>query len=104
MQFGHYGAPDVLHVADGPRPSAGDGQVLVRVAAAGINPGEIVIRNGAMEQMFLAIFPSGQSGDFAGRVAEAGSEVTGFVPDDEGMGGPSVGQRRPTTPYPTGST
>jgi NADPH2:quinone reductase len=104
VQFDHYGSADVLRVADVTCPSAGDGQVLVRVAAAGINPGEIVIRNGAMEQMFPAIFPSGQSSDFAGRVAEAGSEVTGFVPDDEVMGGPTVGQRRPTTPYPTGST
>jgi NADPH:quinone reductase len=51
VQFGHYGPAGVLRVVDVPRPSAGDGQVLVRVAAAGINPGEIAIRNGAMEQM-----------------------------------------------------
>jgi NADPH:quinone reductase-like Zn-dependent oxidoreductase len=66
VQFDHYGPADVLRVVDVPRPSAGDGQVLVRVAAAGINPGEIVIRNGAMEQMFPATFPSGQGSDFAG--------------------------------------
>jgi len=60
VQFGHYGPPDVLRVVDAPRPSAGDGQVLVRVTAAGLNPGEIAIRNGAMEQMFPAVFPSGQ--------------------------------------------
>ncbi len=39
VQFDHYGPPDVLHVVDVPRPPAGDGQVLVQVAAAGINPG-----------------------------------------------------------------
>jgi len=55
--------------------SAGDGQVLVRVAAAGINPGEITIRNGAMEQMFPAAFPSGQGSDFAGRFVEVGPKV-----------------------------
>jgi NADPH:quinone reductase-like Zn-dependent oxidoreductase len=54
VQFDHYGSPDVLRVVDVPRPSAGDGQVLVQVATAGINPGEIAIRNGAMEQMFPA--------------------------------------------------
>ena len=84
MQFDHYGSADVLRVADVTCPSAGDGQVLVRVAAAGINPGEIVIRNGAMEQMFPAIFPSGQSSDFAGRVAEAGSEPAATCPATAG--------------------
>lgn len=86
VQFGHYGTADVLRVVDVPRPSAGDGQVLVRVVAAGINPGEIAIRTGAMEQMFPATFPSGQGSDFAGRVVEVGSDVTEFAPGDEVMG------------------
>jgi NADPH:quinone reductase-like Zn-dependent oxidoreductase len=85
VQFDHYGSDDVLRVVDVPRPAAGDGQVLVRVAAAGTNPGEIAIRNGAMEQMFSATFPSGQGSDFAGRVVEVGSGVTGFAPGDEVM-------------------
>ena len=48
VQFDRYGPADVLRVVDVPRPSASDRQVLVRVAAAGINPGEIAIRSGAM--------------------------------------------------------
>ena len=104
MQFDHYGSADVLRVVDVPRPSPGDGQVLVGVAAAGINPGEIAIRNGAMEQMFPASFPSGQSSDFAGRVAEAGSEVTGFVPGDEVMGWSDSRSAQADYAYPTGST
>lgn len=86
VQFDHYGSPDVLRVVDVPRPSAGDGQVLVQVAAAGNNPGEIAIRNGAMEQMFPATFPSGQGSDFVGRVVEIGPGVTEFAPGDEVMG------------------
>jgi NADPH:quinone reductase-like Zn-dependent oxidoreductase len=39
-----------------------------------------------MEQMFPAVFPSGQGSDFAGRVAEVGSGVTGFTPGDEVIG------------------
>jgi NADPH:quinone reductase-like Zn-dependent oxidoreductase len=73
VQFDQYGPADVLHIVDVPRPTAGDAQILVRVAAAGINPGEIAIRNGALEQMFPATFPSGQGSDFAGRVVEVGS-------------------------------
>jgi NADPH:quinone reductase-like Zn-dependent oxidoreductase len=68
VQFDRYGPVDVLHVAEVPRPSAGEGQVLIEVAAAGINPGEIANRNGAMEAMFPATFLSGQGSDFAGRV------------------------------------
>ena len=86
MQFDHYGSPDVLHVADVPRPSVTDGQVLVGVAAAGINPGEIAIRSGAMDQMFPAAFTSGQGSDFAGRVVEVGPGVTEFAPGDEVLG------------------
>jgi len=61
VQFDRYGPADVLRVVDVPRPSASDRQVLVRVAAAGINPGEIAIRSGAMEQMFPATFWSPSS-------------------------------------------
>jgi len=86
VQFDRYGPVDVLRVVDVPRPSAGDGQVLVRVVATGINPGEIAIRNGAMEQMFPATFPSGQGSDFAGQVVETGPGVTGFAPGDEVLG------------------
>jgi NADPH:quinone reductase-like Zn-dependent oxidoreductase len=86
VQFDRYGPVDLLQIAEVPRPSAGEGQVLVEVAAAGINPGEIAIRNGAMEAMFPATFPSGQGSDFAGRVVETGPGVTGFAPGDEVMG------------------
>ena len=86
VQFDYYGQASVLSVVDVPRLTPGHGQVLVRVAAAGINPGEIAIRNGAMEQMFPATFPSGQGSDFAGRVVEAGPGVTGFAPGDEVLG------------------
>jgi NADPH2:quinone reductase len=86
VQFDRYGPVDVLHVAKVPRPSAGEGQVFVEVAAAGINPGEIAVRNGAMEAMFPATFLSGQGSDFAGRVVETGPGVTGFAPGDEVMG------------------
>ena len=54
--------------------------------AAGINPGEIAIRNGALDAMFPAAFPSGQGSDFAGRVVETGQGVTEFAPGDEVLG------------------
>jgi NADPH2:quinone reductase len=56
------------------------------VVTAGINPGEIAIRNGRLDAMFPATFPSGQGSDFAGRVVETGPGVTELAPGDEVLG------------------
>jgi putative PIG3 family NAD(P)H quinone oxidoreductase len=41
------GGPEVLHVGKGPTPQPGKGEVLVKVAAAGINRPEVLQRKGA---------------------------------------------------------
>lgn len=46
VQFDEYGGVDVLEVREVEDPVPGPGQVLVAVKAAGINPGEIAIREG----------------------------------------------------------
>lgn len=86
VRFDRYGPVDVLEVVDVPRPSPGPGQALVRVKAAGINPGEASIREGRMAERWPATFPSGQGSDFAGAVEELGEGVTGFAPGDEVIG------------------
>jgi len=82
VQLDHYGDVDVLEVRRVPRPSPGTGEVLVAVKAAGINPGETVIRRGAMPGKL----PSGQGADLAGVVAEIGSGVEAFAVGDEVLG------------------
>jgi NADPH:quinone reductase-like Zn-dependent oxidoreductase len=64
----------------------GEGQVLVQVKAAGINPGEAKIREGLLHSRWPATFPSGQGSDLAGVVAETGPGVTGFSAGDEVLG------------------
>lgn len=81
VRFDRYGGREVLHLADVPVPSAGPGQMLVEVRAAGINPGETAIRSGALAKRFPATFPSGQGSDFAGVVAGTGVEVLGWTWD-----------------------
>jgi NADPH:quinone reductase-like Zn-dependent oxidoreductase len=86
VRFDEYGPVTVLDVRDVPVPAPGPGQVLIRVKAAGINPGEVKIREGTLHGIFPATFPSGQGSDFAGVVESLGPDVTTFAPGDEVIG------------------
>jgi NADPH:quinone reductase-like Zn-dependent oxidoreductase len=86
VKFDEYGGIDVLEVRDVPRPVPGEGQVLVEVKAAGINPGEAMIRKGALDDVFPATFPSGQGSDLAGVVVQVGAGVDDFQVGDEVLG------------------
>ena len=86
VRFDEYGDVDVLKVVDVPRLAPGPGQVLVRLRAAGINPGEAKIRAGLLHAMWPATFPSGEGSDLAGTVAEAGPGVTSVSVGDEVIG------------------
>ena len=86
VRFENYGGIDVLKIEDVPRPVPGEGQVLVQVKAAGINPGEAKIREGLLDALWPATFPSGEGSDLAGIVAETGPGVTAFSAGDEVLG------------------
>jgi NADPH:quinone reductase-like Zn-dependent oxidoreductase len=86
VQFDRYGGLDVLEVREVDRPVPSPGEVLVAVKAAGMNPGEISIREGAMEERFPATFPCGEGTDFAGLVEELGAGVSDFELGDPVLG------------------
>jgi NADPH:quinone reductase-like Zn-dependent oxidoreductase len=86
VRFDGYGGIDVLEVREVPRPVPGNGDVLVAVKAAGINPGEAMIRKGALHDRWPATFPSGQGSDLAGVVVEVGPGATGFAVGEEVLG------------------
>jgi len=86
VRFDKYGGVDVLEVRDVEDPVPGPGEVLVAVKAAGINPGEISIREGFLAERFPATFPSGEGTDFAGVVQTQGYGVRGFTVGDEVLG------------------
>ncbi|MFF5008848.1 NADP-dependent oxidoreductase [Streptomyces phaeochromogenes] len=86
VRFHEYGGIDVLRVEEVERPTPGPGQVLVEVRAAGIQPGEVMIREGARHGRWPATFPSGQGSDLAGVVVEVGPQVRGFAVGDEVLG------------------
>jgi NADPH:quinone reductase-like Zn-dependent oxidoreductase len=86
VRFNNYGGLDVLQVVEVDRPQPGPGKVLVRVKAAGINPGEVSIRQGLFAERWPATFPSGQGSDLAGIAEEVGSGVVNVMVGDEVIG------------------
>ncbi len=83
VRYTSFGDIDVLTVEDVPRPEPGEGEVLVAVRAAGINPGEATIRAGVFAEQWPSTFPSGQGSDLAGVVVEGAGD---WAPGDEVIG------------------
>jgi NADPH:quinone reductase-like Zn-dependent oxidoreductase len=77
-----YGGPEVLKFEDYPDPVPGEGEVLVRVAAAGVNPIDCKRRAGLTQDFYPMHFPSLIGIDFAGTVIKTGPGVEGFAVGD----------------------
>jgi NADPH2:quinone reductase len=86
VRFDHYGGREVLYVAEVPMPAPAEGEIVVAVRAAGINPGEAAIRSGALREVFPATFPSGEGSDLAGVASAIGEGVEEFAVGDEVLG------------------
>ncbi len=77
-----YGGSDVFRYQDHPDPSPGPGQVLVRIAAASINPVDLLERAGMLKEWKPLAFPGILGWDMAGIVVQAGPGVEGFRTGD----------------------
>src|ERR1700735_1866335 len=66
VRYDEFGGIDELRVDEVERPVPGDGQVLVRVKAAGINPSEGVIRSGAAPGAVVSLPATRSSGSPTG--------------------------------------
>jgi NADPH:quinone reductase-like Zn-dependent oxidoreductase len=86
VRFSEFGGPEKLQIVDLPQPTVGRGKVLVRVKAAGLNPGESMIRQGLFEDFFPTKLPCGEGSDFAGIVQELGQGAVNFKLGDEVVG------------------
>ncbi|WOF24258.1 NADP-dependent oxidoreductase [Microbacterium betulae] len=81
IQYSQLGGPDVLAVTDVPDPVAGEGQVVIRVEAAGVNPVDAKLRSGVRASgPFTA--PRGVGTDGAGFVVSVGEGVDGLRTGD----------------------
>jgi len=94
VRYHRYGGPDVLELQEVDTPAAGDGELLVRVRAASVNPLDWHFMRGApyLVRMMAGLSrpkPSASrlGADMAGSVEAVGQNVTGFQPGDEVFGG-----------------
>jgi NADPH:quinone reductase-like Zn-dependent oxidoreductase len=78
----HYGE-DGLRAADVPEPEVGEGDVLVKVSAAGINPLDKMVRDGEFRRLLKYRTPFVLGHDVAGVVTRVGSAVRDFQVGDE---------------------
>ena len=72
------GGPEVLELDKTARPVPGPGQLLVKVAAAGVNFIDTYKRSG----VYKVSYPFTPGSEAAGTVEEVGDAVTGFAPGD----------------------
>jgi len=77
-----YGGPEVLKFEDYPDPVPGPGQVLVRVAAASVNPIDYKRRAGLTKAFYPMTFPGLIGVDLAGTVIKVGPGVEDFSVGD----------------------
>jgi NADPH:quinone reductase-like Zn-dependent oxidoreductase len=81
-----YGPASSLSVREMEKPTPGQGQILVRVHYASINPVDWKIRRGDIRLLLGNKFPRVIGVDFAGEVSEVGSGVSKYKPGDRIFG------------------
>jgi len=99
--FTEYGSPDVLHLAEIPKPTPKDNEILVRVRATPVNYGDLTARDFAHSQFNMPAplyLPARMAfgwnkpkinilgSELAGDVEAVGGQVTKFKPGDQVFG------------------
>jgi len=85
--FNGYGGPEKLEYVDVPDPRAGEGEILVKVAAASVNPVDWKVREGRLKFMTGKKFPLFAGSELSGVVEEVGEGVSEFVKGDRVFAG-----------------
>ncbi|HKM83856.1 MAG TPA: NADPH:quinone reductase [Candidatus Acidoferrum sp.] len=80
IQVYQFGGPEVLAVHEVPTPKPGPGEVLVRVRAAGVNPYDTYMRNGAYP--VKPALPYTPGSDAAGTIEAVGEGIAKVKPGD----------------------
>ncbi|MDE2305033.1 MAG: NAD(P)-dependent alcohol dehydrogenase [Gammaproteobacteria bacterium] len=90
LEYDAYGGPEHVHLAEFSLPPPGRREVVVRLAAASINPMDWKLRSGTMKMTTGSRFPRAMGTDLAGTVEAVGADVSRFRPGDEVVGTTSM--------------
>lgn len=83
--FDSYGGPEVLRLVETPEPVAGEGQIRVRIRAAGVNRVDCRIRSGEFASDDDE-WPQTLGNEFSGVVDQTGPGVNDFAVGEEVLG------------------
>ena len=78
VQVRRFGGPEVLEVVDAPLPTAGRGEVRVRILASGLEYTDVVIRRHLYPQTMLRRPPFVLGYDVVGEIDQIGEGISGF--------------------------
>src|SRR5215469_10111198 len=78
VQVKHFGGPERLEVVDAPLPTAGRGEVRVRVLASGLEYTDVLIRRHLYPQTMRRRLPFVMGYDVVGEIDQLGDGVSGF--------------------------
>ncbi len=95
--FEEFGELDEIKTGTLKRPEPGEGEILVRVKAAGVNPVDAAVARGMLNDVIPAEFPAVPGWDMAGVVEECGYAARRFKKGDEVY----AYARRPTVQHGT---
>lgn len=92
VRIAQFGGPEVLHVDSVPVPEPGEGELLVKVAAAGVNPVDFKIRGGKYPAVREDKLPFIMGRDVAGSVVGTGPSAARFAKGDAVIAMPGLGR------------
>lgn len=99
-----FGLEHPMELEQAPEPEPGPGEMLVRIAAAGVNPLEVAVRSGDHPRARAMTLPYTCGTDVAGQVEAVGEGVEAFAPGDRVWGRASTGAYAEKGLLPAGST
>jgi NADPH:quinone reductase-like Zn-dependent oxidoreductase len=89
-QIDGFGGNEVVQLRDLPAPEPGPGQVLLEIHGSSVNPVDIAVRSGWLQQYVPLTPPVTLGTDVAGVVSAVGDGVTQFAVGDQVFGSAAV--------------
>ncbi len=86
VYYSEFGDVNVLEYGDRPVPEPGPNEVLIKVAAAGVNPIDRRLRAGELSDFFQREWPIIPGWDVCGRIVGLGSEVSAWEEGQDVVG------------------